>query len=84
MKSDNSINKEKVNQKKLRAKYEIIKNDYFLRLLFDNLEKKRLLNILKYNKNLKKRIDISINDYREYSEQYSSIEIEIKPVNNKL
>ena len=26
---------------------------------------------------------MNINDYKEYSEKYSSIEIEIKPVNNK-
>ena len=41
------------------------------------------LNIIKYNENIKKRINININDYKEYSEKYSSIEIEIKPVNNK-
>ena len=39
--------------------------------------------MVKYNKNIKKRINININDYKEYSEKYSSIEIEIKPVNNK-
>ena len=32
---------------------------------------------------MKKRINITINDYKEYSEIYSSIEIEIKPVINK-
>ena len=30
-----------------------------------------------------KIINININDYKEYSEKYSSIEIELKPVNNK-
>ena len=38
---------------------------------------------VKNNKNIKKRIHLNINDYKEYSEKYSSIEIEIKPVNNK-
>ena len=38
---------------------------------------------MKYNKNIKKRINININNYKEYSEIYSTIEIEIKPVNNK-
>ena len=46
------------------------------------LKKKKLLNIVKYNKNIKKRINININDFKEYSEKYSSIEIEIKLVNN--
>ena len=34
---------------------------------------------LKYNKNIKKIMDININNYKKYS----SIEIEIKPVDNK-
>ena len=38
---------------------------------------------MKYNKYIKKRINININDFKEYSEKYSSIEIEIKLVNNK-
>ena len=56
---------------------------YFLQKLFNNLLKKKLLEIIKYNKNIKNRINISIKDYIEYSEIFSSIEIEIKPVNNK-
>ena len=41
-----------------------------------------MLDLLKYNKNISNRINININDYIEYLEKYSSIEIEIKPVNN--
>ena len=44
---------------------------------------KKSLDIIKYNKNIRERIDISIKDYKEYSEIYSSIEIELKPVNNQ-
>jgi hypothetical protein len=51
--------------------------------VFDNLEKKKKLNMIKYNKNMKKRINININDYKKYSEKYTPIEIEIRPVNNK-
>ena len=39
--------------------------------------------MIKYNKNMKKRIKININNYKEYSEKFSSIEIEIKLVNKK-
>ena len=39
--------------------------------------------MIKYNKNIKNRINININDYKEYSENYSSIEIEIEPVKSK-
>ena len=45
--------------------------------------KKKSLEIIKYNKELKNRINIRIKEYKEYSEMYSSIEIEIKPVKNK-
>ena len=45
--------------------------------------KKKSLDIIKYNKKIKERINISIKDYKEYSETYSSIIIELKPVNNK-
>ena len=60
-----------------------LKSDYFLQLLFNNLVKKRTLDIIKYNKNIKNRININIGDYKKYSENYSSIEIGIKPINNK-
>ena len=85
MESGNLISKEKKekNQIKSVTKYENIRADYFLIKVFDNLEKKKTLNIVKYNNNIKKRINININDYKDYSEKYSSIEIEIKPVNNK-
>ena len=43
---------------------------------------KKSLDIIKYNKNIKNRINISIKDYKEYSEKYSSIEIETRPVKN--
>ena len=42
-----------------------------------------MVNLLILMKKIKERINISIKDYEEYSEIYSSIEIEIKPVINK-
>ena len=85
MESGNLVFKEKKEKDQMKSvsKYENIKADYFLIKVFNNLEKRKALNIVKYNKNIKKRINININDYKEYSEKYSSIEIEIKPVNNK-
>ena len=85
MESDNLVFKEngEISQMKSKNKYEKLKNDYFLQKEFNIVEKKKLLNIVKYNKNIKKRINININDFKEYSEKYSSIEIEIKLVNNK-
>ena len=79
------LNKDKRELNKIVIKdiFKNLKNDYFLQKLFYNLLKKKSLNIIKYNKKIKERINISIKDYKEYSEIYSSIEIEIKPVNNK-
>ena len=61
MESDNLVFKEKVekNQIKSKNKYEKLKSDYFLQKLFDNIERKRKLDIIKYNKKLKKRININ-------------------------
>ena len=77
--------KEEKNQFKLIDKFKNLKSDYFLQQIFNNLETKKLLDIVKYNNNIKKRINININNYKEYSEKYSLIEIEIaiKPANNK-
>ena len=80
MKLKNELCKEKIESKNIFKK---LKSDYFLQLLFNNLLKKKSLDIIKYNNNIKNRMNISIKDYKEYSEIYSTIEIEIKPVNNK-
>ena len=85
MESSNLISetKKEKNQIKSYSKYEKIKADYFLIKIFNNLEKKKALNMIKYNKNIKNRINININDYKEYSEAFTPIEIKIKPVSNK-
>ena len=85
MNTSNELSKEKTESNKIKSKniFKNLKNDYFLQNLFDYLLKKKSLDIIKYNKNIKERIDISIKDYKEYSEIYSSIEIEIKPVSNE-
>ena len=38
---------------------------------------------MKYNKRLQKRLNLTIKDYEKYSQLYSSIEIELKLVDNK-
>ena len=85
MNSSSELSQGKTESNKIESKDLIknLKNDYFLQKLFHNLMKKKSLDIIKYNKKIKERINISIKDYKEYSEIYSSIEIEIKPINNK-
>ena len=86
MKSCNLISKEKEENNRIKSidKFENIKSKCILKNVFNYLEKKKYLNVVKYNKNIMKRINININDYKEYSEKYTSIEIEIKPCSNKL
>ena len=69
IKSDNKL-------KKLRS-------DYIIRKIFEFIPRKKSLGIIKYNKSIQKRIDININHYKVYSEQYSSIELEIIPMKDK-
>ena len=83
MESSELVAKRKITQIKPKDKYENLKNDFFLQKVFNNLEFKKTLNIIKYN-NIKKRINININIYKKYSEKYSSIEIEINPEKNKF
>ena len=57
-----------------------IKSNYFLKKLFQNLTQKKLLKIIKYNKNLQKLLDIGLSDFRIY---YEEIEIEIILLNEQ-
>ena len=56
-------NKPKTNTNNL---FENIKSKYILKIVFDNLIKKKLLSIIKYNCNLKNKFDINIEDYKNY------------------
>ena len=47
------------------------------------MQKKISLEIIKYNINIQKRLNININNYKNFSELYSSIELEIIPIQNK-
>ena len=59
--------------------FDNIKSDYFLRKLFDILKENKSLSIIKYNKKLQKRLNISIDNYKECSK----IEIELKLADNE-
>ena len=59
-----------------------LKYDIILNKIYDNIKKKRVLEIIKYNKDIQKRLNLSVNDYKEFSENYSSIEMEVIPTKN--
>ena len=75
--------KEESDNNKSKCELENIKTDYFLRTLFNNISKKKLLEIIKYNNKTKGKLDLNINEYKKYCETYSSIEVEIIPCQNK-
>ena len=77
MDSSNASTKEIKNP---RVIFKNLKSDYFLVKIFDNLLRKRSLEIVKFNKYMRERMNMSIKDYKEYAEKFSSIELEIKLV----
>ena len=75
----------KENKVELNSKiyFENLKSDYFLQKVFEYIKRNKSLAIIKCNKKMQNRLNINIKDYKEYSEIYSSIEIEIIPIKNK-
>ena len=78
------IKKEDLNQIKSEVKLENIKSNFFLKILFTILPKKISLGTIKYNKKMKRRVNINMTDYKEYCEFYSPIEIELIPAENEF
>ena len=87
MESKKASNKteEKEQSKKINSNNQLkkIRSNFILKIFFGYINKRNSLEIIKYNKNIQKRINININHYKEYSEKYSSIEIEIILIENK-
>ena len=75
--------KEVIINVKSKHQLENLKSKYILKKVFNLLQKKKLLEIIKYNKKIQQKLNINFNDYKVYSELYSSIEIEVIPVKNK-
>ena len=86
MKSSINVSKEN-NKENESAKpnpiTENIKSRYILSKIYNNMPKKKKLEIVKYNKKIQKRINLSVKDYKEYSETFTPIEIEIIPTKGK-
>ena len=63
--------------------FENLKSDFFLKKIINIILQNKLLAIMKYNKKLQKRLNININNYKECSKLYSSVEIELKLTNDR-
>ena len=85
---ESSINASKENNKENESAkpnpiIENIKSRYILSKIYNNMTKKKKLEIVKYNKRIQNRLNLSANDYKEYSETFTPIEIEIIPKKGK-
>ena len=78
MDSDNISTKEN-NKSKNRGDLDNLKSIFMFKKIFNNLHKNKLLLISKYNKRIQNKLNLSIKDYKEFS----NIEIEIIPTKDK-
>ena len=60
-----------------QSKSDSIKSKYILKQILENLQKKKLLQIIKYNKTIQNRLNINISDYIKICENFTKIEIEL-------
>ena len=73
----------KLKQNLSKTNFDNLRSDYFLMKIFDYTTKMKSLEILKYSKKLQKRLNLNINDYKKYSQYYSSIELTLTLDNYK-
>ena len=78
MNSGNTSKDKKFKQKIFKADIENIKNNFILKKILGVIKKNKSLEIIKYNKKLQRRLNLSINDYKDYFLLNSSIIIELK------
>ena len=60
-----------------------LKCDYFIQKFFEYMSERKLLETIRYNKNIQKRININIYNYKAYFETKTSIELDIMPMKDK-
>ena len=83
-----SINASKENNKENESAKpnpitENIKCRYILSKIYDIMTQKKKLEIVRWNKKIQNRLNLDIKDYKEYSETFTPIEIEMIPTKCK-
>ena len=71
-----------IKQIKLNVTLDNIKSNYILKNILSYMIEYKRLEIMQYNKKLQKRLNLDINNYKECSQLYSNIKIELKPFEN--
>ena len=57
-----------------------IKSRYILSKIYENMTKKKKLEIVKYNKRMQNRLNLDVKDYKQYHQQYFHINQNLKPL----
>jgi len=83
MESNNKSKDIKKNISKSKILLDNLKSNYILKKVYDNINRKKSLEIVIYNKKIQNRLNLSIKDYKEYRETFTPIEIEIIPINKE-
>ena len=83
MNSKNILSEEKTIKIKSRVNLENLKSNFIFKKILNCMKKNKSLEIKKYNKKLQKRANLIINDYIEYFQLYSSVELELIPCENQ-
>ena len=85
MESKKTLNPRKASFDKINTKNKLenLKSKFILKRIFNNVKRFRTLEIIKINKNMQQKLNLTLHDYKEYSEKFSIIEIEIIPTGNK-
>ena len=82
MESNNNLsinNKESIKQKNYVFNWKKLRSEYILKQIFEHLNQKKFLKVIKHNKNIQNKLDINQKDYKKFCE----IEIEIIPSEDK-
>ena len=80
-----SNEKEKTIEKKVNRQsiLDNVKSNYTLSKISGFFKKNKLLKIIQHNKEIQKRLNININNYIEYRDIYTKIELELIPKENR-
>ena len=83
MNSINTTSYEILEHKNKKNGFGNLKSDFILKKIIDYIKKNKLLEIMKHNKTLQKRLSLGINNYKDFCQLYTPIEIELKLDENK-
>ena len=81
--SNNNSN-EKNQEIKIKTNLQSIKSNFILKKIHSYLKQSKSLGIIRYNKKLQKRLNFTFKNYKDFSEIFTPIEIEILPFKNRF